>query len=440
MQNRKKITMFLALVGAFLTVLDTGILYTGTVKLANELQLTAGQLSWVQVAYVLTYAGFMLLGGKLGDIYGRKKLFIASLLMFAIGSLAVGFSVNATMIISFRALQGIGSAILQPTCLAIITDTFEGEELQKVIGYYAAVIGAGAVVGIAFGGVCATFISWRVGFLINGPLALIMIIIAVKVLKNSEKKVGKLDWFGTILSVLAMGSITYGIASKEYTALILLISAGLWIVFIISQVRVVEPMMPLFIFKSKERFGAYVGSLLFSAAGVVFWFYIPQFMQRQMNFNAFASAMGMIPMSILLFAMALRAQKFSNKLGNNVVMIIGLGLVFISAIGLSILNATTNYWFIFPFTLTFGAGFALALTPLTSAAMAKITIDHRGAASGVYNTTRQFGAALGLAWGLSVTTGITKISSIFQNVMVLAAGLTAIGIVFVSILVLKKRD
>lgn len=360
--------------------------------------------------------------------------------MFAIGSLAVGFSVNATMIISFRALQGIGSAILQPTCLAIITDTFEGEELQKVIGYYAAVIGAGAVVGIAFGGVCATFISWRVGFLINGPLALIMIIIAVKVLKNSEKKVGKLDWFGTILSVLAMGSITYGIASKEYTALILLISAGLWIVFIISQVRVVEPMMPLFIFKSKERFGAYVGSLLFSAAGVVFWFYIPQFMQRQMNFNAFASAMGMIPMSILLFAMALRAQKFSNKLGNNVVMIIGLGLVFISAIGLSILNATTNYWFIFPFTLTFGAGFALALTPLTSAAMAKITIDHRGAASGVYNTTRQFGAALGLAWGLSVTTGITKISSIFQNVMVLAAGLTAIGIVFVSILVLKKRD
>lgn len=166
---KNKIIMFLALIGAFLTVLDTGILYTGTVKLAQDLSLSASQLSWVQVAYVLTYAGFMLLGGKLGDLYGRKRFFIFSLILFAIGSLAVGLSTNAAMIISFRAVQGVGAAILQPTCLAIITDTFDGDELQKVIGYYAAVIGAGAAVGIAFGGFCAAFVSWRLGFLINAP-------------------------------------------------------------------------------------------------------------------------------------------------------------------------------------------------------------------------------------------------------------------------------
>ena len=160
---KKKVIMMVALIGAFLTVLDTGILYTGTVELSAQLSLTPSQLSWVQMGYVLTYAGFMLLGGKLGDMYGRKNFFIISLLLFATGSLAVGLSVNAPMIITFRTIQGIGAAILQPTCLAIITDTFRGEELQKAIGYYAAVIGAGAVVGIAFGGFCAAFVSWRLG-------------------------------------------------------------------------------------------------------------------------------------------------------------------------------------------------------------------------------------------------------------------------------------
>jgi MFS family permease len=438
--NKKRIIMILALIGAFLTVLDTGILYTGTVKLAIDLHLSSSQLSWVQVAYVLTYAGFMLLGGKLGDIYGRKRFFIFSLLLFAAGSLAVGVSFNAPMIIGFRAIQGIGAAILQPTCLAIITDIFEGEELQKAIGYYAAVIGAGGAVGIAFGGFCAAFVSWRLGFLINAPLALIMGIMAVKVLDGSKRKSEKVDLLGTILSVLAMTSLSYGIAGSSQPTVTLIISAILWMAFIFSQSRVKEPTMPLVIFKSKERTGAYIGSLLFSAAGVIFWFYIPQFMQEQLHYSAFISAIGMVPMSILLFFVALKARKIVQQLGNSVVMLLGLFLVFISAVGLVFFANTIYYWGVFPFTLTFGAGFALALTPLTSAAMANVSPRTRGAASGVYNTTRQFGAALGLALGLVVTSGIPKVTDIFKNVMVLAAVLVAIGIFFVVALVLKKKE
>lgn len=440
MGNKKRIIMMLALIGAFLTVLDTGILYTGTVKLAIDLHLSASQLSWVQVAYVLTYAGFMLLGGKLGDIYGRKRLFILSLVLFAAGSLAVGVSFNAPMIISFRAIQGIGAAILQPTCLAIITDTFEGEELQKAIGYYAAVIGAGGAVGIAFGGFCAAFVSWRLGFLINAPLALIMGMIAVKALNDSKQKSEKVDLLGTILSVLAMTSLSYGIAGSSRPTVTLIISAILWVAFIISQSRAKEPTMPLVIFKSKERTGSYIGSLLFSAAGVIFWFYIPQFMQEQLHYSAFISAIGMVPMSILLFFVALKARRIVQQLGNSVVMLLGLFFVFISAVGLVFFANALSYWEVFPFTLTFGAGFALALTPLTSAAMANILPKTSGAASGVYNTTRQFGAALGLAWGLVVTSGVSKVTDIFKNVMVLAAVLVAIGIFFVVVLVLKKKE
>lgn len=438
MKKSKMIILWLSLIGAFLTVLDTGIIFTGTVKLAQDLHLNASQLSWVQVAYALTYAGFMLLGGKLGDVYGRKKIFIIGLLIFAFGSLMVGISNNATMIIGFRAFQGVGAAILQPTCLAIITDTFEGEDLKKAIGYYSAVVGAGAAVGITFGGFCATFVSWRLGFIVNAPIALIMVIVAIIVLKDSKTQKTHLDLVGTILSILAMISLSYGIDGSSKPVITLIISAFLWIVFIISQAHVKEPMMPLVIFKNKERFGSYVGSLLFSAAGVIFWFYIPQFMQLQFHYSAFVAGIGMVPMSILLFFVSLQARKLVQKMGNNTVLLIGLFLVLISSVGLSIFSKTTSYWVIFPFTLTFGAGFALALTPLTFSAMEKLPNNVTGAASGVYNTTRQFGAALGLALGVAVTSHVLKVTFIFGNVMELASVLVLLGIVFVVLLVIRK--
>lgn len=151
----QRIILGLALIGAFLGVLDTSIVYTGTVKMAAKLQLNSNALSWVQVSYALTYAGFMLVGGKLGDIYGRKRLFITSLIIFGIGSLAVGVATNALTMISFRAFQGIGAAILAPNCLALLTDTFTGKARQQAIGYYASVIGAGAAVGLVIGGLAS---------------------------------------------------------------------------------------------------------------------------------------------------------------------------------------------------------------------------------------------------------------------------------------------
>lgn len=439
MKRSKTIILWLALIGAFLTVLDTGIVFTGTVKLAQDLHLNASQLSWVQVAYALTYAGFMLIGGKLGDIYGRKRLFIIGLSIFALGSLLVGISNDSTMIIGSRAFQGIGAAILQPTCLAIITDTFTGEDLKKAIGYYSAVVGAGAAVGITFGGFCATFVSWRLGFVVNAPIALIMVFVGMRVLNDTKTHRTHLDLIGTILSVLAMVSLSYGIDGSCQPTITLIISAFLWIIFIISQTHIKAPMMPLIIFKSKERFGAYVGSLLFSAAGVIFWFYIPQFMQLQFHYSAFIAGLGMVPMSILLFFVALQARKLVQKLGNSTVLVIGLLLVLISSIGLTIFSNTTSYWVVFPFTLTFGTGFALALTPLTFSAMDNLPNDVTGSASGVYNTTRQFGAALGLALGVMVTPYLLKITTIFKNVMELASVLVVIGIAFVVLLVIRKK-
>ncbi|WP_338017255.1 MFS transporter [Fructobacillus papyrifericola] len=437
---RKMIILWLSLIGAFLTVLDTGIVFTGTVKIAADLHLSAAQLSWVQLSYALTYAGFMLLAGKLGDLYGRKKLFIIGLLIFGVGSLMIGASNNAAMIIGFRAFQGIGAAIIQPTSLSIITDTFEDEELKKAIGYYSAVVGAGAAVGITVGGFFASFVSWRGGFFVNVPIALIMILLAQKYLKNEERDVSRLDLIGSLLSVVAMGSLTYGIDGSSNPETVLLISAFLWIVFLISQKAVKNPMMPLLIFKSRERFGAYVGSLLFSAAGVIFWFYIPQFLQLKLGNNPFVAGLEMVPMSIFLFIVALQVRKVTKQIGNNAVMILGLLLVLLSSIGLSLVSKSSSYLIILPFTLTFGFGFAFALTPLTFSATNNLPKNVSGAASGVYNTTRQFGAALGLALGTCFVGNLSDVSTIFKDVMNLASVLSLMGILFVLVFVIRKKS
>ncbi|MFT8457805.1 MAG: MFS transporter [Liquorilactobacillus ghanensis] len=435
MTKTKKIILFLALMGAFLGVLDTSIVYTGTVKIATELHLNSSALSWVQVSYALTYAGFMLVGGKMGDIYGRKPLFISSLIIFGIGSLAVGASTNAIMIIGSRAFQGIGAAILAPNCLAILTDTFEGKEKQKVIGYYASVIGAGAAIGLVIGGFLATFTSWRVGFYINGPISFIMVFISIKVLPKSKTQDEKIDWIGTVLSIFAMTSISYGLDGSPWRIPTLVISLLLWIAFILSQTKVSHPTMPLEIFKDRERAASYLSSLLFSAAGIGFWYYTPQFMQRALGFSPFLTALGMVPMAILLFIIAIKAGTFIEHWGNSRVMVMGFIIVLLSMLELSLVAYWSNYWYLLLGTLGFAIGFALAFATLATSGLARIRLEISGAASGVYNTARQFGGALGLAIFSAFTESYTKISDIFSQSMLIGALLTFVGLILVLILI-----
>ncbi|ERL65935.1 hypothetical protein L248_2011 [Schleiferilactobacillus shenzhenensis LY-73] len=435
----RTIILALTLIGAFLGVLDTSIVYTGTVKMAAQLQLNAGALSWVQVAYALTYAGFMLVGGKLGDIYGRKPLFISSLVIFGIGSLVVGAATNAALMISFRAVQGVGAAILAPNCLALLTDTFTGADRQRVIGYYASVIGAGAAVGLVIGGFFATFASWRVGFYVNGPIALVMVVVAARVLPAARQQAGRIDWLGTILSILAMTSISYGLDGSPWPIPTLLVSLGLWAAFIASQARVAHPTMPLEIFADKERMASYLSSLLFSAAAIGFWFYTPQFMQKALGYNPFLTALGMVPMAVLLFIVAVRAGKLVQRWSNARVMLLGFALVIASFAEMGLVAQYANYWLLLLGTLGFAVGFALAFATLATAGLARIRPAVSGAASGVYNTARQFGGAVGLALFAMTTARLTTITAVFSQAMWLGSAFTLIGLVMVLVLILPAE-
>lgn len=268
-------------------------------------------------------------------------------------------------------------------------------------------------------------------------------IVAGRVLPTAHQQAGKIDWLGTILSILAMNSISYGLDGSPWPIPTILILLFLWVAFVISQAKVSLPTMPLEIFADRERMASYISSLLFSAAGIGFWFYTPQFMQGAFGFSPFLTALGMLPMAVLLFIVAVKAGKLVERWNNSIVMILGFVVVLISLAELAMVAHTANYWLLLMgtlgFAVGFAVGFALAFATLATSGLARIRLAVSGAASGVYNTARQFGGALGLAIFAATTAHLTKIADVFGQAMLIGAGLTFIGLVLVVVLIVPAE-
>jgi len=211
MKNKKfGIVLFIILFSYFLILMDNSIIFTGTVKIASELHSNESELSWVSNAYTITFGGFLLLAGRLGDFVGRKRIFLAGLVIFGLSSLAVGLSQNPMQIISFRAIQGVGSAILAPTSLAILMDNYQGEMRMKAISYYGATAGIGSSVGLLLGGWLTSAFSWRIGFLINVPFTIFLIMLTVfKIFDKNEPQTTKIDFLGAFFSVIFAFRLRY---------------------------------------------------------------------------------------------------------------------------------------------------------------------------------------------------------------------------------------
>ncbi|MCF6418400.1 MFS transporter [Furfurilactobacillus milii] len=264
--------LLVILMSYFMILLDNSIIFTGTVKIAQDLQLNQQTLSWVSSAYSLTFGGFLLLGGRAGDLFGRRRVFQIGLVIFGIGSLLVGLSVNAPMIIASRAFQGIGSAILAPTTLAILMDTYEGPARVRAIAYYGAMAGIGASVSLVIGGVFASLLTWRVGFFINVPISMWMYYLSVRHLQKAGGQSGKLDWLGTLSSLFGMSALVYSIVGTWGKLSALILAIVLLAIFVYQEYRTSQPIMPLRLFKNRERIGAYLGRFLYLGSMLGFWF------------------------------------------------------------------------------------------------------------------------------------------------------------------------
>lgn len=407
--KRFDVILFIILISYFMILLDNSIIFTGTIKIAQDLNLDKVDLSWVTNAYALTFGGFLLLGGRAGDIWGRKRVFQIGLIIFGIGSLLVGVSQNAIYIILSRAFQGIGSALLAPTSLALLMDNYKGHERTKAISYYGATAGIGSSVGLVVGGFFASLLSWRWGFFINVPISIIMLILSQKYLAKNTVTQGKIDYIGTILSSLGMILLVYSIDGDKYRVITFIIAIILLAGFIYQESSAKEPIMPLGLFKNAERTGAYIARFFYLGAMLSFWFLTPQIMQTKLGFTPLMAGIGFFPLTIVNFFVAMRVAKLTLKFGNARLLGIGLVTTLIGMILITFFSANLGYWIgIAVPMILLGAGQGMTLSPLTVAGIANTKDKEAGAASGVVNTVHQMGGAVGLSIIISIT-------SLFRN-------------------------
>lgn len=443
MDIKKRFILTIVLLSYFVTSINGAIVITGLTDMAEELGLNQSALSWVQNAYVLAWGGFMLLGGRLSDSFGRRQILNLALLLFGMGSLLAGIASSAAVLVFSRFMQGIGAAVLAPTSLALIMDYFEGQERVKAIAWYSSISGLGMCVGLVIGGILASFFSWRYGFLIYLPLILFMLVVALKVLSEGGRKENGLrfDMWGTIYSVVCIFSFVYAINGAESAWLWLGTALCFLVLFIRQERKVSAPIMPLRLFNG-IRTRANTARLLFAGAMMGFYFFISEFLQEVFRFTPLWVGIAFFPLTLSTFAGAMSVPKAVRRHGDNRTLFAGLILMLIGFIGMLRMDATSSYWSGIAIPMLFlGFGQGLVMSPLTNLGIWNVRPEDSGAASGVVNAAHQVGCSVGLSVMVTVSSDTVEMAGICHIAMLVGFGFTLLAfvIMFFDKYKLKRR-
>lgn len=412
MDTRKQVILGLVLLSYFITAIDGSIVITGLARITAELKLSHEELSWVQNAYLLSFGGFMLMGGGLGDAFGRKRMFNLSLVLFGIGSLGAGMTQSAAVMIIARFVQGLGSAVLAPTSLALIMDYFEGGERVKAIAWYGSISGLGLCIGLIAGGAITSYASWRDGFLVNIPIIAVMLLLSLKTLGGKKIEKTRFDVRGTLLSVSGIFCLLYGIDGADSMVTWLIIGTLLMMLFILTERKTHKPIMPLHLFQSSDRRNAYIARSLLIGALMGYNFFISEFMQEAFGFTPLMTGVAFLPMTITTFIGAVKVPALVSKHGNKRILASGLTMLVVGFQGLLFLNGESSYSIGIALPMLFiGFGQGLAMSPLTNLGIQGVTRKDTGAASGLVNVAHQVGGAFGLSLMVSASSRFTDIAS-----------------------------
>ena len=403
--------MVLALVclAQFMVVLDVSIVNVALPSIGRDLHYSTTGLQWVVNAYVLTFAGFLLLGGRAADLYGRRLVFIAGLALFSVASLLGGFAQTSGELTAARAAQGLGGAVLSPATLTIIMTTFtDGRARHRAIAMWSAVAGAGGASGAILGGVLTSGLSWRWVLFVNVPIGALAITASYLLLNETRSLDSNrsIDVAGAILATAGLSSLVYGIVGTDthgwgsaHTIVPIVIAAVLLSVFLIVEAKVATaPLMPLSLFRSRSLS---VANTVMALLGVVFfsmWYFLTLYLQEVHDYSPIKAGVLFFPMGLTIIVGAQIAGRIITELGPRRVLAIGLALSVGGFIWMGQLDATSSYaGGVLPGSLmtTFGAG--LCFTPLAAAATSGVPMQLAGLASGVLNTARQVGGSIGLA-------------------------------------------
>jgi EmrB/QacA subfamily drug resistance transporter len=399
----------LACVGQFMVVLDVSIVTVALPSMQRNLGFSTAQLQWVVNAYALTFGGFLLLGGRAADIFGRKRVFILGLALFCGASLVCAVAQNQQMLVGARALQGLGGAVLSPATLTILTTTFtEPGERTRALGIWSAMAAIGGASGALFGGILTDLLSWRWIFYINLPIGITAILVARFALVESraQNQRRNLDVLGSITVTASMVSLVYALAGTEQhpwlssaTLVPLALAGVLFCAFVVIERRVArEPLVPFRLFRSRALTIANVTILFLTASMFSMWLLLSLYIQDVLGFSPLLTGLGFIPQTAAIAVAAQISARLVPRVGPRTPLVAGVAM---SAAGLFWLSLASPHGSYVSEVLggsvlaTFGMG--LAFTPLAFSATAGVARGEAGLASGVLNTSRQVGGAIGLA-------------------------------------------
>ena len=407
-ERRKWLALALLASTQFVIVLDAAIVNVAIPSIGADLHFSEENLTWIPNAYALTFGGFLLLGGRMADLLGRRRLFMIGLVLFSLASLLGGLSTSEGQLIAFRALQGLGAALLAPSALSMVTNMFaEGAERNKALGVWGAVSGSGGAAGVLLGGILTEYLGWEWVLWVNVPIGVVAAILAPRLLDESRKEAETktFDAFGAVTVTAGLSLLVYALVDtisagwgSTKTLGLLAVSFALLAAFVATELRSRAPLMPFRIFRMRTLTGANVAGLLTGAALFAMFFFISRYMQQVLGYSALKAGLSYLPLALFIIISAGGASVLVTRLGFKPVLIGGFALVTVSLLWFSQVPVDGEYLtdLLGPMILA-AIGLGFVFVPVTIAAVSNISPDDSGLASGLINTSQQVGGALGLA-------------------------------------------
>jgi EmrB/QacA subfamily drug resistance transporter len=452
--RRKWLALVVIVAAQFMVVLDIAIVNVALPAIKGNLHFAQDNLQWVISAYAILFGGALLLGGRLADIFGRRRIFMVGLALFSASSLLCGISWSEGSLIGFRALQGLGGALLAPAALSILMTTYaEGAERNRALGIWGAASGSGGAAGVLLGGFLTSYLGWSWVFFINVPVGIAVIAAAPFVLRESRGQVGHRHFdvagaatvtSGVMLLVYAMTRATQEGWGSFATLSLLGASAALIAAFVAIELRSPAPLLPMRIFRLRSLSAANATAVMIGGIAFSQFFLLTLYMQQVLHYSAIKTGAGFVAVTFTIVVFSNVAQRLVTRFGVRSVLTAGLLLDAVSLVQFTQLPVEGHYfWNMFPAFLISGVGLALSFVPVTIAGLAGVRREDAGIASGLINTSRQVGGAVGLAAVTTIAaaytttgggTGLARVASLdaglthgFQVGFAVLAGMAVAG-------------
>jgi EmrB/QacA subfamily drug resistance transporter len=417
--KHKGLALAVLAIAQFMVVLDATIVNVALPVVAKALHFGSdAQLQWIVTAYALTFGGFLLLGGRLADLFGRRKLFLAGVVFFALSSLAAGLAQDPTQIIIFRGIQGLGGALLAPSALSLVLTIFrEGQERNRALGVWSMVAAGGGAVGLLLGGILTQYVDWRWIFFINVPIAAAVVIAATRYVPNSLPQAKqRVDVLGALSITGSLIAVVYALAEAAQrgwgdgaTIWSFVAAAVLMAVFIVNELKVREPLIKLSIFKRRNVSGGTILNLLMPAAMFGMFFYMSIYMQQILGYTPTQTGVANLPFTLVILLVSSQLARNIGKLNTKAILVIAPLFVAAGLLFFAQIPVHANYWTnILPGIILMAGGMAAVFVTNTMVTTSGVSHRESGLVSGLLNTGQQIGGAIGLAVLTVISSAATK--------------------------------